>query len=274
MEELARKKIKNYSDDVLSVMNDTDSHANGSNGISLSIVGLDDIHQRTGNAFHELEDHIAHKAVADDDIRHIVSDIARFHVAHKVDQALFTGIGQQSVALGAEVIHSLLADGQHGGILVLDLGLDQLEDVAVVAAGQTFIGCKYNETNSIYFSDFQQWISRCSACTCYQSGKYFFQFIFVWTSGYYRALRTTQLRSRYHFHRFCDFTGTLNTADPSFYFLTTSQTLFTTLSKNQNAISAYAWKVALNSVIAFTRASSSAPSSLPVLAITSKTLAL
>ena len=43
MEELARKKIKNYSDDVLSVMNDTDSHANGSNGISLSIVGLDDI---------------------------------------------------------------------------------------------------------------------------------------------------------------------------------------------------------------------------------------
>lgn len=42
--ELNRLGIKKYSDDTLKLMNDTESHINGNNAISLSVTGLTDIY--------------------------------------------------------------------------------------------------------------------------------------------------------------------------------------------------------------------------------------
>lgn len=43
LDELNRLRIKKFSSEFLQVMDDHESHANGSNGISLAVVGLDDI---------------------------------------------------------------------------------------------------------------------------------------------------------------------------------------------------------------------------------------
>lgn len=44
--ELNRLNIRNYSEDFLNLMNDTESHINGNNAISLAVVGLDDIYPK------------------------------------------------------------------------------------------------------------------------------------------------------------------------------------------------------------------------------------
>ena len=43
LEEQTKKRIKNLTEEELKVYDDIESHANGSSGISLSVVGLDDI---------------------------------------------------------------------------------------------------------------------------------------------------------------------------------------------------------------------------------------
>ena len=45
LEELSKKKIKNFTEEDLKMYDDTESHANGSSGISLAVVGLDDINR-------------------------------------------------------------------------------------------------------------------------------------------------------------------------------------------------------------------------------------
>lgn len=45
LEELNRLRIKKYSEDLLQVMSDNESHANGSDGISLAVVGLKDLRE-------------------------------------------------------------------------------------------------------------------------------------------------------------------------------------------------------------------------------------
>ncbi len=44
LKELNNRGIKNYSKKILEIMNDTDSHVNGNDGISLSVVGLNDLY--------------------------------------------------------------------------------------------------------------------------------------------------------------------------------------------------------------------------------------
>ena len=46
LEELKRQRIKKYSDDFLQIMSDHESHANGSDGISLAVVGLKDLGEK------------------------------------------------------------------------------------------------------------------------------------------------------------------------------------------------------------------------------------
>lgn len=45
MQSISDLKIKNYSDEILKIMDDTNSHINGKNGISLSVVGLNDLYR-------------------------------------------------------------------------------------------------------------------------------------------------------------------------------------------------------------------------------------
>lgn len=45
MQSISDLKIKNYSDEILKIMDDTSSHINGKNGISLSVVGLTDLYR-------------------------------------------------------------------------------------------------------------------------------------------------------------------------------------------------------------------------------------
>ena len=45
LEEQTKKKLKNLTEEELKVFDDMESHANGSSGISLSVVGLDDINE-------------------------------------------------------------------------------------------------------------------------------------------------------------------------------------------------------------------------------------
>ena len=44
-------------------------------------------------------------------------------------------------SLSPVILHGLLADGKDGGILSLNLGINQLENVAVIAAGKTPVAC-------------------------------------------------------------------------------------------------------------------------------------
>ena len=41
--------------------------------------------------------------------------------------------------MGAEIIHSLFTNGKNNGILTCNTGLNQLQNIAVIAAGQTSV---------------------------------------------------------------------------------------------------------------------------------------
>lgn len=45
LEDLNNHGIRNYSKEVLNIMSDTESHVNGKNAVSLSVVGLDDLYR-------------------------------------------------------------------------------------------------------------------------------------------------------------------------------------------------------------------------------------
>ena len=50
-------------------------------------------------------------------------------------------LGQNGDTLILKAVHGLLADGKDSGLLSLNLGINQLENIAVIAAGKTPVAC-------------------------------------------------------------------------------------------------------------------------------------